>query len=195
MKTETKTFVALQSLYKAKAQQDAAEVYAAVRASSQGANISLDDVELFCKNAASIRLIRERPADANTLRTLAGECLLTHWSISDAQEHELNDEYALSPSLMPMYLALLASETSGVESVPQILDFVATLVPGIAEDKFKPAAIEVSRAQGAELHNISALTGGMAAQEIIKLITRQYTPIDNTCVFDGITSRSQIFRT
>lgn len=50
------------------------------------------------------------------------------------------------------------------------------------------------RARGSELHNISALTGGMVAQEVIKVITKQYIPIDNTCVFDGITSRSAVFR-
>ena len=55
-------------------------------------------------------------------------------------------------------------------------------------------ATEVARAQGGELHNIAALTGGMVAQEVIKIITKQYIPIDNTCVFDGIVSRSQVFR-
>jgi len=55
-------------------------------------------------------------------------------------------------------------------------------------------AEEVARAKGGELHNISALTGGMVSQEVIKIITKQYIPIDNTCVFDGITSRTQVLR-
>lgn len=50
------------------------------------------------------------------------------------------------------------------------------------------------RAGGSELHNIAALTGGMVAQEVIKAITKQYVPIDNTCVFDGITSKSAVIR-
>jgi amyloid beta precursor protein binding protein 1 len=53
---------------------------------------------------------------------------------------------------------------------------------------------EFVRAAGGELHNISALTGGMVAQEAIKLITRQYVPVNNTCVFDGIKSTTSVLR-
>lgn len=54
--------------------------------------------------------------------------------------------------------------------------------------------MELTRAGGAELHNIASLSGGLIAQEVIKVITKQYVPVDNTCVFDGITSRSHVLR-
>jgi amyloid beta precursor protein binding protein 1 len=38
------------------------------------------------------------------------------------------------------------------------------------------------------------LTGGIVSQEIIKSITEQYVPVDNTCVFDGIKSKSTVFK-
>ena len=50
------------------------------------------------------------------------------------------------------------------------------------------------RAGGAELHNIAALTGGLVSQEVIKAITEQYIPVDNTCVFDGVNSKTAVFR-
>jgi NEDD8-activating enzyme E1 regulatory subunit len=50
------------------------------------------------------------------------------------------------------------------------------------------------RAGGAELHNIGSLTGGIVSQEVIKVITEQYVPVDNTCVFDGINSKSAVFK-
>ncbi|KXL49241.1 hypothetical protein M433DRAFT_132685 [Acidomyces richmondensis BFW] len=53
---------------------------------------------------------------------------------------------------------------------------------------------ELVRAGGGELHNMASLLGGLLAQEVIKVVTRQYIPIDNTCVFDGVGSRSQVFR-
>jgi len=31
--------------------------------------------------------------------------------------------------------------------------------------------------------------GGIASQEIIKLLTRQYTPVNNTLIFDGIKAK------
>lgn len=72
---------------------------------------------------------------------------------------------------------------------------ISKIVPAAAaDDRLVRVAKEVARARGGELHNIAALTGGMVAQEVIKIITKQYIPIDNTCVFDGITSRSQILR-
>ncbi|KAL9100608.1 MAG: hypothetical protein Q9187_009346, partial [Circinaria calcarea] len=63
-----------------------------------------------------------------------------------------------------------------------------------ATTRLQPIIAELGRANGAELHNISALTGGMVAQEVIKVITKQYIPVDNTCVFDGITSKTAVFK-
>lgn len=36
--------------------------------------------------------------------------------------------------------------------------------------------------------------GGILAQESIKLVTRQYVPVDNTCVYDGIKAAVGAFR-
>lgn len=47
-------------------------------------------------------------------------------------------------------------------------------------------AIEMTRYGGIELHNISALIGGIAAQEAVKIITHQYVPLNNTYIFNGI---------
>lgn len=51
-----------------------------------------------------------------------------------------------------------------------------------------------ARAGGGELHNISSLAGGLVAQEVIKVITKQYIPVDNTCIFDGIKSVAYTFK-
>ncbi len=53
---------------------------------------------------------------------------------------------------------------------------------------------ELVRAGGAELHNIAALSGGIASQEVIKVITEQYVPVDNTCIFDGVRSKTAVIR-
>ena len=62
-----------------------------------------------------------------------------------------------------------------------------------ARQTFENVVREIERADGAELHNIAALTGGMVAQEVIKVLTKQYVPVDNTCVFDGVASRAAVF--
>lgn len=49
----------------------------------------------------------------------------------------------------------------------------------VLEKNIKDVVAEFVRADGAEIHNISALTGGMVAQEVIKVVTKQYGPVDN----------------
>lgn len=115
----------------------------------------------------------------------------------DEFENDKNAKTFNGPlSLIQIYLALLAtSHVFHPASSEQILAQVGKLVPGAEEnERVVEAAQEVARAGGGELHNISALTGGMVAQEVIKIITKQYIPIDNTCIFDGIGSRSQVVR-
>jgi len=98
-------------------------------------------------------------------------------------------------SLVPIYLTLQAARHVASATAQEILTEVAKIVPNAEEnEQIANAAQEVARAEGGELHNIAALTGGMVAQEMIKILTKQYIPIDNTCIFDGISSRCQVLR-
>ncbi|PIO58333.1 hypothetical protein TELCIR_20234 [Teladorsagia circumcincta] len=56
------------------------------------------------------------------------------------------------------------------------------------------AIAEICRYGAGELHVIASLIGGIAAQEVIKLATNQYVPLDNTFIYDGHTQRSSVFR-
>lgn len=47
---------------------------------------------------------------------------------------------------------------------------------------------EMCRYGGSELHSVSAFVGGTVAQEVIKLITAQYTPLNNLLIYNAITS-------
>jgi amyloid beta precursor protein binding protein 1 len=49
-------------------------------------------------------------------------------------------------------------------------------------------AHEICRYGGAEIHTVSAFMGGCIAHEIIKIITKQYKPFNNTFIYDAITS-------
>lgn len=110
-------------------------------------------------------------------------------------EASANSEVGLPRSLMPVYMALSATSEVPTATVQEIILSVARRAPALAgNERFARVAEEVSRAAGRELHNISAMTGGMVAQEITKVITKQYIPVDNTCVLDGIESRCQVLR-
>lgn len=94
-----------------------------------------------------------------------------------------------------IYLALLGTSQNPEASASDIAGIIDEMVPQASSyERFTKIAEEVARAKGGELHNIAALTGGMVAQEMIKIITKQYVPIDNTCIFDGVSSRCQVLR-
>ena len=43
---------------------------------------------------------------------------------------------------------------------------------------------------GCELHAVASILGGCAAQEAIKLLTKQYVPVDNLFVFNAVKSET-----
>lgn len=62
-------------------------------------------------------------------------------------------------------------------------------------EKIPQSAIdEMCRYGAGEVHVVAALIGGIAAQEVIKLATHQYIPLDNTLIFDGHTQQAHTYR-
>lgn len=64
------------------------------------------------------------------------------------------------------------------------------------QNEFVPAHImeEICRFGGTEPHVIAAILGGCVAQEVIKLCTHQYVPVDNSIIFDGHSQQAASFR-
>ena len=52
---------------------------------------------------------------------------------------------------------------------------------------------EMCRYGAASLHSVAAFMGGVASQEVVKLITHQYIPMCHTLVFNGIAGDSTTF--
>ncbi|KAI1336044.1 hypothetical protein F5Y15DRAFT_216911 [Xylariaceae sp. FL0016] len=193
MKTQSSVYVKLQSLYKEKARRDVQEVLDTVRATSGGKDIDPGEVELFCKNARFVKLINAKPSDQNVDQLFGTETASDE--AAEAMKEETGGAFSLPMSNLFIYLALAATSHNSTASANDIIQSIVSKVPEASgHERMKQAAEEVARAQGAELHNISALTGGMVAQEVIKIITKQYIPIDDTCIFDGISSRCQVLR-
>ncbi|KAF6822799.1 ThiF family protein [Colletotrichum musicola] len=186
MKAESGVYIKLQNIYKDKARKDAAEVLDLARQRPGGEVVDPADVDLFCKNAAFVKLIVPTTSGRDQLRRVARE---------EISNDEMAKDSVMPFSLLPVYLALRATSHKSTATRDDILEDVQAILPEINHsDRLVQAASEVSRAAGGELHNISAVTGGMVAQETIKIITNQYVPIENTCIFDGIGSRCQVLR-
>ncbi|KAI0154866.1 hypothetical protein GGR57DRAFT_511825 [Xylariaceae sp. FL1272] len=193
MKAKSSVYVKLQSLYKEKARRDAQEVLEIVRTSPGGKQVGSAEVDLFCKNARFVKLVNAKPRDIDLCQVFETEKA----NDEAAAEMRIATEgaFGLPMSNLPIYLALKATAHNSAASADEIMNTIVSEIPPAAGDeRVKQTAQEVARAAGGELHNISALTGGMVAQEMIKIITKQYIPIDDTCIFDGISSRCQVIR-
>lgn len=223
MKAQSTDYIQLQNLYKLRARLDLAEISQHIQTLEKQLNrptlITQAEIEAFCKNAAHVKLIKGQalrisqppstmtwaPSQANSLlRDLENEDSLLPISLCFlALDQHLETHGPLSP--------LTATDSDALETQQRkmkwdMTQFTDTIIENLkkaatvqveteaAQERISKVIMELARAGPAELHNISALTGGMVAQEVIKVLTRQYVPVDNTCVFDGIRSVSQVFR-
>lgn len=89
MKAQSDVYIELQNIYKAKARRDADEVLRTVQATPHGRDVDPAEVELFCKNAAFVKLINAsaggggegancslQQGSADRLATVAGKSIL-----------------------------------------------------------------------------------------------------------------------
>ncbi|KAL9126497.1 MAG: hypothetical protein Q9217_004461 [Psora testacea] len=218
MKAQSADYIHLQNIYKRKAREDLAEVTSTVRRSEKALQRRqlIDDTEIqaFCKNAAFVKCIRGKSLAFAQLAGGKQEPAEINWR-SDRASALAMAFHMPEDSLLPVYLAFLAydyyhlqrpqldsdGDCMAIASPATGRALAAIAVAGGLEDvdrsglqqKIDDVLREFDRANGAELHNISALTGGMVAQEVIKVVTKQYVPVDNACVFDGIASKTAIF--
>ncbi|KAK2855692.1 hypothetical protein FQN49_004938 [Arthroderma sp. PD_2] len=222
MKAQSADYIWLQNIYKSKARKDAAEVVATVRelesklpGGSDRTTIPEKEIETFCKNAAHIKVIRGCDIPILPLTETDEDSQQTIKTIKNSLQNP--------DSLIPIFIALgtldsLVTEfqetgssvTAGGQSYLETAEnWTATLSKlltnlgldgsaGESESDIKTqiesAVSEVRRARSGELHNISAMAGGCVAQEALKVLTRQYVPLDNTFLLDGVKSRGEMFR-
>lgn len=189
MKSTSAGYIKLQMLYKTKARADVAEVMDTVRdietSLQRSDQVPRGEVEQFCKNASFVRVltnsakqllpeIRLRQGDSKTLAKLPS--MLQNYDTISQVFLAMNIDSIPEPTLAE--LKELEDEIEG----------------GTFEERIDKTIADIKRCEGAELHNTSSLTGGMVAQEAIKLITRQYVPVDGTVVWDGIRSKTEVVR-
>ncbi|KAJ5674452.1 uncharacterized protein N7477_004386 [Penicillium maclennaniae] len=210
MKAQSADYVSLQNLYKAKARRDVEEVTTTVRQLETQLErryppIPDRDIDAFCKNAAHIKVVHGRQipqissdSDSITLKAIRTQLGFPDSLVSvyiatqildgvvdeiqdTSNDHRSINDDALWKSHTERILALLTRD----DPTPLDID---------ARENINKAIQELRRAEGGELHNIASLAGGLVSQESLKVITKQYGPLDNTCVFDGARSRSEMYR-
>jgi len=97
------------------------------------------------------------------------------------------DELATSPSGK--------RHNRGLDEIDSDQAALVELLNGNRLDAQSPLQIEFERySDNVELHAVSSVIGSVAAQEVVKLITHQFGPLDNSFVFNGINGSAFVYR-
>jgi amyloid beta precursor protein binding protein 1 len=203
MTATTDQFVALQHAYHTRAEADLAEVMSAVqrtlaRLGRSEAEASLDEVRLACRNVANWKVLTYEPVCApDTVFGLSGARLSQQKDGAQAMgdehlAHNINwvvlfraaDRFLRSQGRFPgVHAEAMEADFATLRGMTTAVLADLGLPPNFVDDD---AVKEFVRFGGAEIHNIASVVGGIASQEIIKIITKQYTPINHTVIYDGI---------
>ncbi|TEA38620.1 hypothetical protein DBR06_SOUSAS110545, partial [Sousa chinensis] len=164
-------YIKLQNVYREKAKKDAAAVgnHVAKLLQSIGQapeSISEKELKLLCNNCAFLRVVR--------CRSLAEEYGL----------HTVNkDEIRVSNYQVEEDIGKLKSCLTGF-----LQEYGLSI---IVKDDY---VHEFCRYGAAEPHTIAAFLGGAAAQEVIKVITKQFVIFNNTYIYSGMSQTSATFQ-
>uniref|UniRef100_A0A8D8T1H8 NEDD8-activating enzyme E1 regulatory subunit n=1 Tax=Cacopsylla melanoneura TaxID=428564 RepID=A0A8D8T1H8_9HEMI len=189
MTADTHRYITLQQLYRDQASKDSDIVYRRAQQllhqlGQPSSTITEAQVKLFCRNASFINVVRGTciadeydPRTCTSARQISealenGDNLLIYHVMLRGvdkfytEHNTYPGEYDVEPDIVKLKscISKLSSEWG---------------CTGLNKDDYLH---EICRYGGSELHAVSAFMGGCAAQEIIKILTRQYTPMHNYCL-------------
>jgi len=201
MTATTNGYIAIQKLYQDKATRDSSFVHqrASKILQSLGKSadwISLDEVKKFCKNINLLQLVR--------FTTLEKEYDSSYMS---SKSSYFNSELNNPESSLIWYIMLRAARRfhnkygrypgQQTNSVKEDVSHLKTCLTQLLSEwginstiEYDNYCQEIVRYGASEIHTIASLMGGVASQEIIKLITHQYLPVANTFIYNGNNSTS-----
>ncbi|KAF9235937.1 hypothetical protein BU15DRAFT_64390 [Melanogaster broomeanus] len=164
MKSDTSNYIHLQRLYKTRAEEEK-------RAFKSHLRTPIDDaiVDSFVKNAHALQVLRGK-----------------QWGTFDGDKAALADALASSPKETCTHLAMSALFAVNEEAPasPPTTEALRQQIQRTVGESVESE--EVDAAIGELTPNTAAFLGGMVAQEVIKMITKQYVPVKGHCVVDLI---------
>lgn len=204
MTAETNTYIDLQNVYKHKSEADQAAVRVHVNAILKSVGkapetISDDLLQLFCKNALFIRVFRYRSL-AQEFNPATSTIAESSWQLEDTATNNLHwylliraalrfqDEHGRLPSAN-LEGSIMDDYAEYKKHVVNVLKEHELADDAVSNDFIK----EICRYGGSQLHSLGAILGGVASQEILKITTKQWIPVNNTYIFNGMASNSSSY--
>lgn len=197
MTADSDRYIALQRIFKQEAANHVANVTNHMHSILQQDDVEIhvreQEVHSFCRNAASLRVLRYRSLESEYSSTDAAS-----ESLSSLLEFEPDSDAVFYPLLRAVdafhsEFNRFPGEAELEDDIPPLKTHLLSVLNSLSlpDTLVKEDLIhEVCRFGGAELHSVAAFMGGVAAQEVIKLITRQFVPVNNTYVYNAMKQSS-----
>ncbi|ORX93799.1 NEDD8-activating enzyme E1 regulatory subunit [Basidiobolus meristosporus CBS 931.73] len=201
MKSDTERYIALQNIYRQKAKEDLLAFKnhlnkLLTRVNRPANSITEEQIEVFCKNTGFLTVLKYRSI-AEEYRNSPKIKQIRQW---------LEDEtgnlpyYVIVRAVDRFYEAYKRYPGQEDESVKEDIKLLKEATVnllnewGLSKESISEDHIhEVCRTGLAELPSIAALLGGIVSQEVIKLVTKQYIPLNNTLVYNGINATTSTY--
>ncbi|KAH8379080.1 hypothetical protein KR009_003011 [Drosophila setifemur] len=195
MTANTDSYITLQNIYRQQALLDADQVYEKCQDYLKQLGLPADSIDernvrLLCREAAGLSVVR----GTRIAEEYEKSCRL----VPLVEDNELLGNLTAYNFALRAYERFLSEcgNIPGECTVEQDIGRLKSIAGRMMSDLGMHATIsddvlhEICRYGGAEMHAVSAFIGGCAAQEVIKVITKQYKPIDNTFIYNAITTES-----
>ncbi|KAK2649758.1 hypothetical protein Ddye_017247 [Dipteronia dyeriana] len=201
MTSSTEHYVNLQKIYQAKAEADFLSIEQRVRnilkkLGREPDSISKATIKSFCRNARKLKVCRYRLIEDE----------FSNPSITELQKYLTDEDYSVA---VGFYILLRAADRFAANyncfpgefegPLDEDISRLKTTAVGVLSDLgcngltvTEDLINEMCRFGAAELHAVAAFIGGIASQEVIKLITKQFVPMSGTFIFNGIDHKSQL---
>lgn len=194
MFSDSKRYIELQNIYKDIAERDCQLLSELASKYLQEYNlpastISYDDVKLFSKNAFFLRVI--------TGLSLQDEMKIDPGS---KMKDVLESAIGYGSEIYIVFRALnrfcnggrypfTGGDADNNADMQQLTSHAEHLVQETGINMSAPVDYfqELLRSNMCEMHAVASLFGGICAHEVIKVLTRQFIPVDNTVFFNGMT--------
>merc|ERR1719247_157573 len=195
MTADTDSYVQLQTLFQKRAEEDSAAVQASAQGIATAAGVALDAelVTRFCRHAQEVELFRFRsfaaelaePAAELLCEEAADEESEAAWYVAMRAAQAFRERHG-------RYAGDCADEEAEAE-IPLLLAEMTALAEslGFPAEGLDQKAGELVRYGSAVLHCTASVVGGVAAQEAVKLLTGQFTPLNNTWIYNGVKGGAQ----
>ncbi|KAG5231963.1 auxin resistant family protein [Salix suchowensis] len=154
-------------------------------------SISKEMIKSFCKNARKLKICRYRPIE-DEFNNPSWFSLKLSCSVAMGFYILLRavDRFAANYNSFPgQFEGEMDEDISRLKTaVVGLLSDLGCNGTTVTEDLIN----EMCRFGASELHAVAAFIGGIASQEVIKLITKQFVPMVGTFIFNSIDQRSQL---